>query len=150
MKSFLKLIVMLLLLAAVFGAGYLTSSVRMEKLNRLLDSAKSEMATKVSGLEGEVRSLRFRMYLTTARDRLLSAENNIRERNFGIAEKELESAQEELRTAAKMASKETGEALTGLEGSIDGVIEIVHRSDPRAKVKLNEVKTGLDRVINRP
>lgn len=150
MKSFLKLIVMLLLLAAVFGAGYLTSSVRMEKLNRLLDSAKSEMATKVSGLEGEVRSLRFRMHLTTARDRLLTAENNIRERNFGIAEKELESAQEELRTAAKMASKETGEALTGLEGSIDGVIGIVQRSDPRAKVKLNEVKTELDRVINRP
>jgi hypothetical protein len=149
MKSFLKLVVLLFTLAAVFGAGYFMSSFRMGKLDRMLAAVKSEMATKVTGLEGEVRSLRFRMQLTTARDRLIAAENNLKERNFGTAEKELESAQEELRAAAKMASKEKGEILTGLEGSIDGVIAIVRRSDPRARGKLNEVKTRLDRLIER-
>jgi outer membrane murein-binding lipoprotein Lpp len=149
MKSFFKLIVVLLMLAAVFGTGYFMGSFRLGKLDRMLAAAKSEMTTKVSGLENEVHSLRFRMQLTTARDRLIAAENNIKERNFGMAEKELESAQEELRTAAKMASKETGEMLIGLEGPINGVIAIVHRSDSRAKVKLNEVKTQLDRLIEK-
>ncbi|HUK55428.1 MAG TPA: hypothetical protein VLY20_02080 [Nitrospiria bacterium] len=149
MKSFFKFISFLFLLIVAFGAGYLTGSFKAEKLNRLLTAAKSEMSMKVVGLEGEVRSLRFRMQLTTARDRMLSAENNIKERNFGTAEKELTSAKEELHTALPMASKEVGEALTGLESSLGGVIETVHRSDPRANTKLKEVKTGLDRLINR-
>jgi len=148
MKSFLKLIAMLLVMTAVFFAGYLTGSFRAEKLDRLLSSARSEMATKVTGLEGEIRTLRFRMRLTTARDRLLTAESNIQERNFGSAEKDLKSAKEELHAAAQMASKENGEALIGLEGSLDGVIEIVHRSDLRAKSKLDAVKADLDRLIN--
>ncbi|MBI3811156.1 MAG: hypothetical protein HY283_02965 [Nitrospirae bacterium] len=149
MKSFLKLIIALIMLAAVFGAGYLMGSFRLGKLDRMLASAKSEMAAKVSGLEKDVHLLRFRMQLTTARDQLTAAENNIKARNFGTAEKELESAKEELRTAGKMGSKENAEALTGLEGSIDGVIAIVRRSDPRAKVKLTEAKTQLDRLIER-
>lgn len=149
MKSFFRLIAMLLVMIAVFFAGYLTRSFRAEKLNRLLSSAKSEMATKVTGLEGEIRTLRFRMRLTTARDRLLTAESNIKDRNFGTAEKDLKSAKEELHAAAQMASKENGEALIGLEGSIDGVIETVHRSDLRAKSKLDAVKANLDQLINR-
>jgi len=149
MKSFFKLIAMLLVITAVFFAGYFTGSFRAEKLNRLLASARSEMATKVTGLEGEIRTLRFRMRLTTARDRLLTAESNIQERNFGSAEKDLKSAKEELHAAAQLASKENGEALIGLEGSIDGVIENVHRSDLRAKSKLDAVKADLDQLINR-
>jgi outer membrane murein-binding lipoprotein Lpp len=149
MKSFLKLIAMLLVIAAVFLAGYFTGSFRAEKLNRLLASAKSEMTAKVAALEGEIRTLRFRMRLTTARDRLLTAESNIKERNFGTAEKELKSAKEEIHAAAQMTSKENGEALSGLEGSINGVIEIVHRSDLRAKSKLDAVKADLDQLINR-
>ena len=149
MKAFFKLIVIILVLAAVFGAGTLMDSLRMEKLDRMLAAAKSEMTTKVSGLEGEIRSLRFRMQLTAARDRLAAAENNIKERNFGTAEKELESAKEKLHAAAKMTSKETGETLTGLEGSIDGVINVVRRSDPQAKVTLDAVKTGLDQLIEK-
>ncbi|MEK6684368.1 MAG: hypothetical protein AABY46_06890 [Nitrospirota bacterium] len=149
MKTFFKLIAVVLVLAAVFGAGTLMDSLRMEKLDRMLAAAKSEMTTKVSGLEGEIRSLRFRMQLTAARDRLAAAENNIKERNFGTAEKELESAKEKLHAAAKMTSEETGETLTGLEGSIDGVINVVRRSDPRAKVTLDAVKTGLDQLIEK-
>jgi outer membrane murein-binding lipoprotein Lpp len=149
MKSFLKLIAMLLVIAAIFLAGYFTGSFRAEKLNRLLASAKSEMTAKVAALEGEIRTLRFRMRLTTARDRLLTAESNIKERNFGTAEKELKSAKEEIHAAAQMTSKENGEALSGLEGSINGVIEIVHRSDLRAKSKLDAVKADLDQLINR-
>jgi len=149
MKSFFKLIAVVFVMTAVFLAGYLTGSFRVEKLNRLLDSVKSEMTTKVTRLEGEIRSLRFRMRLTTARDRLLSAENNLKERNFGSAEKELKSAKKELHEATQMASKENGEALTGLEGSIDGVIEVAHRSDFRAKSKLDAVKADLDQLINR-
>jgi len=149
MKSLFKLMIALLFLAAVFGVGYLMGSVRMGKLDRMLAAAKSEMSTKVSGLEYEVHSLRFRMQLTTARDRLIAAENNIKERNFGMAETELESAQEELRTAAKMAPKGTGETLSGMEGSLNGVIEVVRRSDPRAKAKLEPVKADLDRLIGR-
>jgi hypothetical protein len=149
MTSFLKLIAVVILLAAIFGAGYFMGSFRMGKLDRMLAAAKSEMATRVSGLEGEIHSLRFRIQLTTARDHLIAAENNLQERNFGMAEKELQSTKEELRAAAKTASKETGAALTEMEGSINGVIEIVRRSDPRAKVKLNAVRADLDRLIGR-
>ena len=149
MSFFLKFIGVLLVITAVFGAGYLLGSHRLENLNRLLSNVKSEMGAKVSGLEKETHSLRIRVYLVTARDRLLSAQNNLKERNFGEAEKELASAKAELRTAAPMTSKETEAAITELEASIDGVIAIVRRSDPRAKVKLNEVKAELDRLIER-
>lgn len=149
MTSFLKLIAVVILLAAIFGAGYFMGSFRMGKLDRMLAAAKSEMATRVSGLEGEIHSLRFRIQLTTARDHLIAAENNLQERNFGMAEKELQSTKEELRAAAKTAAKETGAALTEMEGSINGVIEIVRRSDPRAKVKLNAIRADLDRLIGR-
>jgi hypothetical protein len=149
MKFFLKLVAVVILLAAIFGAGYFMGSFRMGKLDRMLAAAKSEMSTRVSGLEGEIHSLRFRIQLTTARDHLIAAENNLQQRNFGMAEKELEATKGELRAAAKTASKETGSALTGMEGSINGVIEIVRRSDPRAKVKLNPVRADLDRLIGR-
>jgi hypothetical protein len=149
MKFFLKLIAALIVLTAIFGAGYFMGSSRMGKLDRMLAAAKTEMGSRVSGLEGEIHSLRFRMQLTTARDRMIAAENNLKERNFGIAEKDLESAKEDLRAAAKTASKETGATLTGIEESINGVIEIIHRSDPRAKVKLGAVLADLDRLIER-
>ncbi|MBI3995636.1 MAG: hypothetical protein HY349_06645 [Nitrospirae bacterium] len=149
MKFFFKLIAVVFMLAVIFGAGYFMGSFRMEKLDRMLAAAKSEMATKVTGLEGEIRSLRFRMQLTTARDRLLAVETHIKERNFGMAETELESAKDGFRSAAKITSKENGETLIGLEGAVDGVIEIVRRSDPRAKAKLDAVKADLDRLINR-
>jgi outer membrane murein-binding lipoprotein Lpp len=147
MKSMFKFIILLIVLAAIFGAGYFTGSQRTERLNRLLTAAKSEMASKVSGLEGEVRLLRFRMQLTTARDQMLTAQNQIRERNFGSAEKELESAKEELKTAAKITSKDRGDTLLGIIGSIDGAIAVVRRSDPRAKVKLEAAEADLDRFM---
>jgi len=149
MKPFFKVIALLLVMATVFFAGYFTGSFRAEKLNRLLAAAKSEMTTKVTALEGEIRTLRFRMRLTTARDRLLASESNIKDRNFGTAEKELKSAKEELHAAALLTSKENGEGLIKLEESIDGVIETVHRSDLRAKSKLEAVKADLDQLINR-
>jgi len=149
MKFFIKFIAVVLVLAAIYGAGYFTGSSRMEKLDRMMASAKSEMATKVSSLEGEIRLLRFRMQLTTARDHLIAAEFNLKERNYGTAEKELESAKEELRAAAKTAPKETGTALTGMEGTLNGVIEIIRRSDPRANVKLISIRNDLDRLIDR-
>lgn len=148
MKSFFKLIAMLFAMTLVFFAGYYTASQRTEKLSRLLSSARSEMTTKVTGLELEVRTLRFRMRLTTARDHLLAAESGLKERNFGTAEEELNAAKEELQAAAQMSSKEK-ESLNGLGGPIDQVIDLVHRSDPRAKTKLNGVKAELDQIINR-
>jgi len=147
MKSMFKFIVTLIALAAIFGAGYLMGSQRTEQLNRLLTSAKSEMASKVSGLEGEVRLLRFRMQLTTARDRMLTAQNQILQRNFGSAEKELESAKEELKAAAKITSKDARDTLLEVIGSIDGAIAVVQRSDPRAKIKLEAAEADLDRFI---
>ncbi|MBI3611254.1 MAG: hypothetical protein HY204_11225 [Nitrospirae bacterium] len=149
MKTILKWIGLLLVLTLIFGAGYLSGASREEKLSRLLNAVTSEMKTKVAGLESEVRALRFRMQLTTARDRLNAAENNIKERNFGMAEKEIESAKAELGAAAKLTSKETGETLSGIERSLNGVIEAVRRSDPRAKFKLDAVKADLDRLIGR-
>jgi outer membrane murein-binding lipoprotein Lpp len=147
MKSMFKFIIMLIALAAIFGAGYLTGSQRTERLNRLLTSARSEMASKVSGLEGEVSLLRFRMQLTTARDRMLTAQNQIRERNFGSAEKELESAKEDLKAAAKITTKDRGDILLEVMASIDGAIAVIQRSDPRAKVKLEAAEAALDRFM---
>jgi len=146
MKSLFKLLVALIIIAAIFGAGYYTASQRTERLNRLLISAKSDMSSKVSGLEGEIRTLRFRMQLTTARDHMLTAQNQIQERNFGTAEKELESAKGELLAATKLISKDKSEPLIGLIDSIDGVIAVVRRSDARARVKLEAVEADLDRV----
>lgn len=145
----MKFIALLLMLAAAFGAGYVTASKDKEKVGRLLETAKSELQSKVSLLENEAHTLRYRMHLTTARDHLISAQNDILEKNFGKAKDDLASAQKELQTAAKMGSKDNAERLLGLVQSLDGAGEILARSDPRAKVKLESVKGDLDRLIEK-
>ncbi len=149
MKFVLKAILVLLILGAVYGAGYFSGGTERVKLTRLLDTVKLETKAKVAALEGEVRSLRFRMHLITARDRLLAARSNLDARNFGTAEKDLNSAQADLRAAMKWTLPETAPRLAGIEQSVEGVIEIVRRSDSRAGARLDGVKTDLDRLIER-
>ena len=87
MIRILKIVVLLVFLAAIFGAGYLLGSFRigsqrLEELGQLLTKVRSETSVKTSGLEKEIRVLRIRIHLFTARQRLDSAQTAVAEHNY--------------------------------------------------------------------
>lgn len=149
MRFVLKLTGMAIVLGAVFMAGYLKGSLQMDRMDQVLVTVRAEMRERIAGLESEIRSLRIRMHLSSARDRLLAAQNNIKERNLGSTEKDLESVKEALRKTARLTSRETGKKLEELQASIDRLIQSVRRSDPRVREGLEAVKTDLDGLLDR-
>ncbi|HEY4485252.1 MAG TPA: hypothetical protein VI702_02855 [Nitrospiria bacterium] len=150
MAALFKLILLAALMLGVFGAGYFYGASKERKLSRLLKSARSETRANFGALETELRKLRLTMHLTTARDRLLTAQSSLADRNFGTAEKEIGQAREEMIAAAGMAEAETAESLRDQAKSLEALITITHRSDPRAKVKLTEARAALNRLMAGP
>ncbi|HEY5649083.1 MAG TPA: hypothetical protein VLB09_08510 [Nitrospiria bacterium] len=143
----IKLIRWTIIIGLAFGAGFLLGTQREEKVQKILSSVRQETSARVSGLEGEVRSLRFKVHLTSAKDRIVSARENILERNFGRAEEKLTGAGEELQKAAAMTSKKAAGRLNGIRKEIDPLLPRLKRSDPGVSKKLNELEQELEDLI---
>ena len=150
MTALFKLILLAVLMVGLFGTGYFYGATKERKLSRFFETARSETQSRIAALENELHRLRFNMHLTTARDRLLTAQSSLADRNFGAAEEEIGQAREELTTAAGMTPAESAEAVRDQARSLDGLIALTRRSDPRAKVKLTEALAALDRIRTRP
>jgi len=77
-----KFIRFFIVVSLAFGTGYFLGSQRNDTVEKIISSVRTETATRVSGLEKEVRALRFKVNLTSAKDRIVEARNNLLERNF--------------------------------------------------------------------
>ena len=142
---------MAVVIGGIFTAGYMAGSLKPGKVDKTLvkiEGIKSEMAGKIAGLERDVRSLRARMNIFTARQHLSSSVDQLRDRNFGKAEKELASARSDLRTASRLIPDKTGRTLSKLGESIDSIIDRIRRSDPLAHSELKNLQSHLDDLIN--
>ena len=147
MKKFFKAIGVILIAAILFGAGYFLGRLQVLEISQLVSKVRSEMSERTAGLEDEVQRLRMRVHLITARDRLLDAQRAAAERNFGVAQKELQRAKEELATAQRLADPKRAEALSKLEAPVDALIASAGRTDPKLSVRVESLRSELDRII---
>ena len=151
MIRILKIVVLLVFLAAIFGAGYLLGSFRigsqrLEELGQLLTKVRSETSVKTSGLEKEIRVLRIRIHLFTARQRLDSAQTALAEHNYGVAQKGLEKVKQELIKVKDLSGPKMLAALSRLDDPLNEMIAAAGRADPRLSKQLDSFRSELDRI----
>jgi hypothetical protein len=146
MKKFFKVTGMILMAAVLFGAGYFIGRLELGKANALLAKARSEMAEMKAGMEREAQHLRMRIHLGNARDRLTAARTAAAERNFGIAQKELQKAREELDTAQRLADPKLSQALSEFEEPLAGLIASAGRPDPKLLARVDALRSELDQA----
>ncbi len=143
-----KLLRLFIIVGLALGLGYYLGSLQEEKVQEIFKSFRFETSSKVSGLEREVRSLQLKVHLTTARDQLGSAREDILGRNFGNAEKKIMKAKKELQKAIAMVPEKTGKALHLILKGVDPVIPMLQRSDQGASSRVKRLEDHLIKFID--
>ena len=146
----MKLIATILFLALGFGAGYYVGTNRLTELKRDLSRLKVEMADKASRLERELTNLRHRDHLIAAKDKLHDAQRALAERNFGEAQKTIQTAQEEIREAQKLAGSSDKEKYSAVSAGLNEISsDLAHPARPEIREKLQRVTKDLDQLTEK-
>jgi len=146
----MKLIALILILALGFGAGYYVGTNRLTELKRDLSKLKAEMADKATRLERELINLRYRDHLIVAKDKLHDAQRLLAERNFGEAQKTIQTAQEEIREAQNLAGPAEKEKYSAVSASLNEISsDLAHPARPQVREKLQRVTKDLDQLTEK-
>ena len=149
MKSIFKLLVLSLIVGAAFIAGYYIGSHKMIQISKDILGLKTEIASKTTSLEKELSSVRVRMYLAEARDRILEGKNQIQEKNFGAAGKEIETARELIEKAIGLSGEDLVSRLRPITQELVYAEADTKRLKPEATKRLDDTRKDLDRIIER-
>lgn len=145
-----KLIGTVLILAIGFGAGYYVGSNRLNSLKRDISRLKTEMADKAARLEQELTSLRHRDHLIVAKDKLHDAQRALTERNFGDTQKAIQTAQEEIREAEKLAGSSEKEKYSALSAGLNEISnDLAHPTRPQLREKMQQAVKDLDQLAGK-
>jgi hypothetical protein len=148
-----KFLVVLLLLAGAFGAGYYLGQRPVGTLQRtvaeLQQSLKDVSRNVLDTTLGIERDLRKRQGLVDAKSRLVQAKAHLVDRNFGDAAKELAEAVAAVEAAAKgVKSDAATNPLRDMAGSLREVkVEIVTGKQVSMK-RLDELQQRMDQLLN--
>lgn len=149
-----KFLVVVVLLAGAFGAGYYlgqrpvgTLQRNVAELQQSLKDVSRDVLDTTLGIE---RDLRRRQGLVEAKSRLVQAKAHLADRNFGDAAKELAAAIDALETITKGAKPDhSTNALRDLTGALREVkLEIV-TGKPVSLKKLDELQQRMDQLLNK-
>ncbi len=149
-----KFLVVVVLLAGAFGAGYYlgqrpvgTLQRNVAELQQSLKDVSRDVLDTTLGIE---RDLRRRQGLVEAKSRLVQAKAHLADRNFGDAAKELTAAIDALETITKGAKPDhSTNALRDLTGALREVkLEIV-TGKPVLLKKLDELQQRMDQLLNK-
>ena len=141
----MKFIATILFLALGFAAGYYVGTNRLNELKRDLLRLKTEMSDKAGRLEQELTNLRHRDHLIVARDKLHDAQRALAERNFGEAQKTIQTAQEEVREAQKLAGPSDKGKYSAVSTGLNEISsDLAHPARPEIREKLQRVAKDLD------
>lgn len=145
-----KFIGTILILALGFGAGYYVGTNRLVELKRDISRLKREMADKVSRFEQELLTLRHRNHVIEAKDKLSEAQKALIERNFGDAQKAIQTAQEEIREAEKLAGPSEKEKYSALSASLTEINnDLAHPPRPQLREKMQRAAKDLDQLTGK-
>ena len=148
MFGIIKLILGLIFLGMVFGFGYLWGSQKSYSIQNTLNMMRSELNSKIEGLEQGLRRTRMRMELMNARNYLVSAQTAIQNRNFGEAKKELENARQGILKVAEIAEARQKQELTVLASAVQEIQKQLNRPNPPARVGVEEAIRALDQFLS--
>jgi chromosome segregation ATPase len=147
-----RFLVLLTLLALTFWAGYNFGEGGETPFPKKLYDLGGEWTSRTESLQEEVSAARVRMNLLSARDRLIKAEKELVDKNFGEAEKELSQAEERLGKATALAKKAGRQPLlqrlSPITASLRETRTDVRRLNPQAKGRVASLAKELDRVID--
>lgn len=147
-----KLFGMLFIIALSFGAGYYLRGNGAASPQKQLIELRDDVVTKTEVLQEGVAAARVRINLLEARDRLIQAEKDLIEKNFGKAEQELSIAEDRLAKAILLAKdarrKPLMHRLEPISVSLRETRGDVRRLNPQAKGKVASLERELGRVID--
>ncbi len=150
----LKLLGMLLLIAASFSAGYYVGQRPVGTLQQTVSDLQQSI-TKLSRnvldtTQGIERDLRRRQGLVDAKSRVVQAKANLFERNFGDAAKELGEAVTVMENATKGAKADPAiDAVRDLASAMREVRLDVSMGKTTPMKRLDEIQLRLDKELNR-
>lgn len=148
-----KFLVVVLLLAGAFGAGYYLGQRPVGTLQRtvaeLQQSLKDVSRNVLDTTLGIERDLRRRQGLVEAKSRLVQAKAHFVDRNFGEAAKELDEAVAAVETITKGAKPDhSTNALKDMAGSLREVKSEIVTGKPVSLKKLDELQQRMDQLLN--
>ncbi|MEC4890177.1 MAG: hypothetical protein RI101_08985 [Nitrospira sp.] len=160
-----KFLMMLILLAASFGAGYYFGqrpvgtlqqtvshlserwTVSQKTIAELQQSIKNLSHNVVDTTIGIERDLRRRQGLVEAKSHLVQAKIQVLDRNFGAAAKELAQAGDALEQAVK--EEQADSEMRGLAAKMKALRGDVTKGQLIPMKKLDELQQALDRQLNK-
>ncbi|MBI3805085.1 MAG: hypothetical protein HY282_15150 [Nitrospirae bacterium] len=142
----LRAIFTLFLLAVAFGAGYFYGTAGTKEVKKSYSTLREELFTKTRGLESEVYSMRVRLNLIEAREFLMSARNDLKEKNFGEAVAQAGKAKERITKAISLAPETQKKNLAPLQTEIDSLRESIQKLDPKAVGRIDALAKELEKV----
>ncbi|MBI5745817.1 MAG: hypothetical protein HZA13_02305 [Nitrospirae bacterium] len=145
----IKLIVLTIIVGFVFITGYYLGSHKLLEIRKDITGLKTEVLSKTTSLEKELADVRVRMHLVDARERIIAGKNEISEKNFGTAGKEIEKARELIERAIGLSGESLVPALRPITQELAYAESDLKRLDPEAMKRLDGAKKDLDRIIER-
>lgn len=150
----LKLLGMLILIAASFGAGYYVGQRPIGTLQQTVSDLQQSI-TKLSRnvldtTQGIERDLRRRQGLVDAKSRVVQAKANLFDRNFGDAAKELGEAVTLLENSTKGAKADPAiDSVRELASTMREVRLEISMGKTMPIKRLDEIQLKLDKELNR-
>jgi hypothetical protein len=145
MLGIFKILVGLGFLVTVFGVGYFWGSQKSYSIQSTLNNMRSELTSKIETLEQGLRRTRMRMELMNARNRLVTAQEALKSRNYGEAHKELENARKLILKVTETAEPSQKQELFVLASAVEEVQKRVSRPHPPSRLGVEEVIQALDK-----
>ena len=145
----IKLIVLTIIVGFVFITGYYLGSHKLLDIRKDITGLKTEVLSKTTSLEKELADVRARMHLVDARERIIAGKNEISEKNFGTAGKEIEKARELIERAIGLSGEGLVPALRPITQELAYAETEIKRLNPDAMKRLDGARKELDRIIER-
>lgn len=149
MKAMIKLTVLTIIVGFVFITGYYLGSHKLLDIRKDITGLKTEVLSKTTNLEKELADVRARMHLVDARERIIAGKNEIFEKNFGTAGKEIEKARELIERAIGLSGESLVPALRPVTQELAYAETEIKRLNPDAMKRLDGARKELDRIIER-
>jgi len=146
MLGIVKILLGLSFMAMVFGLGYFWGSQKSYSIQSTLNNMRAELTSKIETLEQGLRRTRMHLELMNARNRLVTAQAAVKNRNFGEANQELENARKLILKVAETADPKQKQELTVLASTVEEIQKQVTRPHPPARLGVEKVIRALDKL----
>lgn len=138
--SFVKVVLILVLIGFGFAAGYVVGGRKQEMVQHHVEQLKNEMAKRTLDLERLLTKTRMRGHLVEVRDALTLAQTHLRHQDFGLAKKSLSDARTALQSALQLDKEGALTHLRPLDHELETIEQSATRLGPRAADEIERIK----------